>query len=493
MKEILRKDKTKIERSIEKIYNLRKENNDLKQIKEHTCTKKFCYPKNLIECGMTKEEIQEFDYNKYVYLCKYLHVHICDSYCKGDMHDPISHTKSCSISGENKVEYCHEESIDIGSSNVGSLISNMMIGKEATINIDCNPGTGRSELISLQRDTYYNEKNYSFINDIIKRRENELSEINKVNLNVKKLKKREKKIISKSSKNDKFIPSNDDIIKICLLLKPIGIIHGIPVYLLSYSLLNYFLTNLVNISYNSDSDSFYLSTSDVFNLSIGTYGRIKDTLNEFKKNKPKLNPNFYTYESVVNTAEEVLIKLLPSINRIKDNFLIIQSNQKLLYAKIIQYIDNCIINKKIINKFNLLNLSFDKTWNGNELINWVTKEQWDYYIGIILRSYILCENCGDNENNNIKCLNPLRHILAMMYLLQEGYTVVTNSVEEIVIPKDIYLNTFGVLLEKNKLTNIDKKARKILSDGIKKLKNILNFILTIMPATDIRKLIFGDI
>ena len=203
-----------------------------------------------------------------------------------------------------------------------------------------------------------------------------------------------------------------------------------------------------------------------------------------------------TYMDIIRKAEWVLEKILPGIHRFKEDYFRIQSIQSKLHTKVIKHIDKCTIQKNIVNSFHLYRiLDFDKNWNNrHELSNWVTEEKWVYYLNVILNSYIFCEFCGNTEQKR-KCLGPVQHALGVLYTLKSGYSIVREiggiEIEFKIIPEDVYLNQYGVILEENKLsTYIGPNARKLQKNGKEMFEGFLYHGTKIMSPFDLRNLIF---
>lgn len=79
------------------------------------------------------------------------------------------------------------------------------------------------------------------------------------------------------------------------------------------------------------------------------------------------------------------------------------------------------------------------------------------------------------------------HIIGVIYLLKNGY----SHNHEVIIPKDNYLNSNGVLIEKKEISRyLGMNGRNYQSDGLYIIKEYLDFGLNVIPGIDLRDILF---
>lgn len=451
--------------------------------KNHQCKYDYCYPRNILKF-LTQEEAIFYSYDIDIFICNYQQIHICDNTCLGNIFDKEGF-KICGKTNRKKqqmynyIELTHCTSSSGISSTLPSVPQDIKV-------VEGHRSTIKTNIFNLKLDNYYN--------DYPKTKK---KTVNKMSTPVtpKHIKKRSKKVNKKEHKKRDKIPSNNELLDIFLMKQPINYIsNNYPINLMSYKLYNFTKKKLIDKNGNP-TKMFKLSTGE-----LKYYDVLKKREKEVRPYTLKFNTIFNsTHLDIINTAEQIFPKIFPSIFRIKENYFVMQSIQNKLYTECINYIDKCINEKKIANRFKINEiLSFDNDWKDrHELTNWISEKQWNYYLQIILRSYKFCEMCGEKKQKR-KCLGPIKHVLGVMYTLKEGYNkkikINCFEVNYTIIPQDLYLNKYGVMLEKNKLsTYFGKEARKLGKFGQEMFQEFLDFGTKLMSPLKLRNIIFPDI
>jgi len=271
---------------------------------------------------------------------------------------------------------------------------------------------------------------------------------------------------------------------------------GCPIYLIDSMLYRHATIHWLkpNCRYNAEGkiDKKYLS--DTFLMGCGV---IKFT-QRLKKNE--VYPR--SHRKLLECSEFILQRILPGGFRLIKNLTELISRQSKFYMNTIIHIKNVDNKKMILNSMDVFKkLKLDGSWQGtHSLVNWPTLDQISYYLNIILRYYIFREKCGyvthDGDSRDcVDSVDPIEHILGLMYSLKDGYkkTVVINGLKVgiEIIPKDIYLNKYGILLEKNKLSKyVTVESRNLQKTGCELFKKLIDFGLGIMSPNDLRSVLF---
>jgi hypothetical protein len=453
----------------------------LKQRKHHNCKYDACRPTNILQF-LKLNEINEFDFDENIYVCLYQKIHICINCQCMFSYSKNNGTLFCPVS---KKEYQRLFSnIEIKNKNRDPSKKMVSIPQNESI-VDKHLSTKKIKNFFFNLDKYYND---IYFEDEEKKDKDFLKKIN-----TKFVKKRERKITPNGLKHENKIPLDFNFLKIILIDYPINRITPTnfqKIYLKSFKLFKY-------VKYELKVKDFLISTGQLkFTAEFKNSMEIKNKLG--RKNVSKYKKQMI-YLGILMKAEDIIIKILPGIYRLKKNFFLIETIQKKIYNDCISYITDSIKKKEIINDFKMFDiLNFDKSWgNRHNLVNWVKYEKVRYLLKVIIRSYIFCENCGLCKNQKKKSIDPTKIILGIIYTLKEGYykTIIVNNVRQTfeLIPQDMYLNKFGVLLEKSKLsTYIAKNARKWITEGKEMFHNYLDFGFKIMTDVQLRDLIFPN-
>jgi len=428
-----------------------------KRKKKHECEFNKCRPFN-IKRFMNKNEIAIFNYDEDVWICMYQKIHICDGYCMGKERDNLVY---CTKTGVEKPRYISYVPVF---NKQNPQQQNSVMPQHPNV-IKNHASTKKAFNHNYKVDKLYNH-DYRFYVD-------KDDESKKESVTPRAVRNRNKQLQQfKYADNLRFIDclNDEELISILKMEAPISKVRDINMYLHSFQIVNYMKNvnrNIVDLSMNPHKFSNMI---------------IKDS---FKK----INDI-----GIIIEAEDVLSKILPGIFRIRNLFDTIMSAQSKLYLETKTYLDECCFDdkKKIANSFRIVcdKLNFDKYWKDNNCIlhDWVTPEKWVYYLTIIFNMFMYCKVFGFFEKKKRKCINPKMHVLGVIYLLKSGYTF--NN--EVVIPRDIYLNKHGVLFEKKYLSNcFGKRARSFQKTGLDSIKEYLDVGCRLMPAIDLRNLLFS--
>jgi len=516
-------NKSNRKRTIEKILEHLKTQGLLRRPISHKCSSKYCRPHN-ISNFLSLAQANHFSFDTLIYVCIYQQIHVCvnNSQCiysypdnKGGIFCPISGKTNYRLISDILIQ---NKNLDV-SKKLASVPQDELVS-------DRHSSRKKMHNFSYSLDKYYNDLFYP---ELLQEENEFCGGVLNNTIDTKFIKKREKKIPRRELKRGDQIPSNKELLDILSLVKPMcgfNFIMNCKVYLRSYKLHMFIKHKLTSLDYLISTGKLRLTSiiNDIIKRE-----RVMGSQN-LKKSK-----SFYTYLDVLTTAEGILRKILPGIYRIKQNYFLIETFQRKLYTCAISYIEKCMRDNVVVNEFHLLNmLNFDDEWGDRHVLDdWVSFDKWVYFMRIILRSYIFCENCGISRQKK-KSLGPIKHVLGVMYTLQQGYTKkirmnngytnngyinnmndngytnmnmndmnngytnnngCTNYTNNIccfeLIPQDMYLRKYGVLLEKSKLsTYIGKNARKWITEGVKIFHEFLNFGFKVMTDVELRNIIF---
>ena len=418
----------------------------------HNCYYNKCNPRNILEfLSLAQSSLFEYDTN--VYVCLYQKVHLCfDSHCSYSYSNEIGKL-FCPVTGKSCSRF-------IGCIQIQNKQNRIPSKKFCDIPqdekvIDHHKSTMKMKNISQKLDNFYNQQQQQQQQQVLNSNEK-----NSIIIKTQLIKKREREIKPKFL--NKGFPSGLELLKYFIYKKPLKSSMKFNIYINSYNLYNFITNKLTVINY-------LLSNEEI-----------------------KMFKLFTKYENIISKAEYILVRVLPGIYRIKQNWDLIDSLQKKSYTNALKYIHNCLSNKIIINRFRVLEfLDFDTQWGDKHtLINWVTIEKWIYFLNVILRSYMFCERCGQ-INQEKKSIGPVKHILGVLYTLKKGYVKEVGPIKFKLIPQDNYLKQYGVLLEESKLsTYVEDDARKWVNEGKTTFQNFLDKGFEVMTDIEIRNIIF---
>lgn len=437
----------------------------------HSCSQSYCSPSN-ISMYLGHVEITKEQYDPTIWVCRYLQVHVCDHTCisKNLTNDGFY---QCPITGQrrpilvrssyNIISGYNDKPCDVYDS-YNSIFTKYHYRLHTRIDVFYN-ASWRNELTTnnSRRDTTTRHQ---------------------------QMRIRNKKYKDKNRKTDRHVPDDLTILQILRGLHPIATIDIIQVYLLS-PYIEYMTKHMTKWQYLISTGKW-----SVKEYIIHAKGAIPSndisTIIGVARHTSKIDKNVL---NVISSAENTLRKILPGIYRVRVHFFEIQTIQSKLYDDNIQTCYKNILNKEVNNSFHMsMGLIFDSCWkNRPNLIAWPTKKQWIYYVKVIWNFWQVCIHSGDSQHK-LKSLDPHEHSLGVISVLFSGYSIkqVINGNEhtDIVVPKDIYLNTYGILLPYNKLSTFSL-GRREQKKGEYMVKRCLRNACTRMSVHALRQLLFS--
>jgi hypothetical protein len=444
----------------------------------HTCSKSCCSPTNILSF-LNFTQATYYNYDLDVYVCEKQKVHICYPKAKCAYSSETRDGKlRCPITGE-----CRERmisSITIPNSSGDITCSRFSSVPQNTIVADRHKTTKKFKNFSLQLDNLYNTEEF-WASSSSSSKEKDGAKIRQRRKITARVIKRRDELGSGVGMGLSPCSWGDDdeafLKRVLRMRMPIW--SPPPSDSANKAGLRIFLR------------SHRLFVSSVYKLNDLKRDSVLEYIDQFQSRGPLIK------------ALGVLDKILPGVYRLRENRLLIESIQKKAYLEGINYIEWCKKNKQLVNSFTLLRLlDFDRRWGmRHNLADWVTQEKLKYFLEIIRRTYILCEQCGFIKDGVRTSMGIVYHTLGVMYTLQKGYSKVLNlectgggsvSVVVDIIPQHMYLMKYGVLLDKSKLsTYVGKTARKWASDGEECFKRVLDFGFKVWSDVDLRSLIFS--